>query len=904
MLSSFSNIVLLSMLSVDSAFAAGGKVFRRSSSLKAPQVIVQLFEWNWVSVAAECPFLGSAGYGYVQVSPPNEHITGSQWWTDYQPVSYQLTSKRGTRAQFANMVTTCAKYNVGIIADAVFNHMTSGSGTGFAGSPYTKYSYPAAGYSPSNFHYCNGDGTASNINNYQDAYNVHFCELVGLADLAQEQDAVRQIIANYLKDLLSLGVVGFRIDAAKHMVDADLGVIYTLVNSTYPGFYDTQEVIYGAGEAVQPSQYVTTGDVIEFRAPSSVLAYFKGSPGIAALVTPTPMGAAWGFVDSSVANYIMANQDTERNTPPTSLTHNDGQKYILSAIFMLAFNYGKPTVYSGYTFSDSDAGAPQYSNGSTKAVTCGLNGWTCDHRSPAIANMVAFHNAAGSAPLTNIQQGSSQQIAFGRGSQGFVAINNDAGTWARTFSTSLPAGSYCDIIHDTTTDPSVCNGPTYVVSASGTFSASIGPSDALALFTASPASTSCTVPPASTVVTITFDITVTSTVQGDTVKIAGSIPQFGSWDPTAAIPLSQTSSIDWTVTMNLPPGAYFECKIIRVSSSGVVTWESGSNRVYTTPQTPGLIVTLSGTFGSTTSGSASTSTPPAATPQGCSSSSSSASSSTRASSSSSAHQVSSLTASSFAASSPSTVASTKSSSSSATSSASSSSSTGASSTASPTPASTAVTVIYAEQASTGPGDVIKVASDKLGNWDPAAALPLSQPSPNADWTRTLTLPPGSYFQYKFIRVSSSGTVTWESGPNRVYTTPSKAGSVVTLYGIFGSTTSSSSAVTAGATPTTTSHQASTSASVTFSESATTASGEVVKLVGSIDQLGNWAPASAIALSNSNGVWSVTLALPPNTSFQYKFIRVKSNTVVWESDPNRSYTTLSQGSSVTLSSSFR
>ena len=49
-------------------------------------------------------------------SPPQEHVTGSQWWTDYQPVSYILTSKRGNRAQFSNMISTCHNAGVKIIA--------------------------------------------------------------------------------------------------------------------------------------------------------------------------------------------------------------------------------------------------------------------------------------------------------------------------------------------------------------------------------------------------------------------------------------------------------------------------------------------------------------------------------------------------------------------------------------------------------------------------------------------------------------------------------------------------------------------------------------------------------------------------------------------------------------------
>lgn len=47
--------------------------------------IVQMFQWSWDSIASECTeFLGPAGYGYVQTSPPQETITGTQWWVDYQ----------------------------------------------------------------------------------------------------------------------------------------------------------------------------------------------------------------------------------------------------------------------------------------------------------------------------------------------------------------------------------------------------------------------------------------------------------------------------------------------------------------------------------------------------------------------------------------------------------------------------------------------------------------------------------------------------------------------------------------------------------------------------------------------------------------------------------------------------
>ena len=107
------------------------------------RVGVQLFMWNWDSIAAECEFLAEQGIDWVLTSPPQEHISGAAWWTVYQPVSYQIEGRLGTREEFAAMVETCASHNVDIIADAVINHMTGQqSDTGSAGTEFTKYEYP------------------------------------------------------------------------------------------------------------------------------------------------------------------------------------------------------------------------------------------------------------------------------------------------------------------------------------------------------------------------------------------------------------------------------------------------------------------------------------------------------------------------------------------------------------------------------------------------------------------------------------------------------------------------------------------------------------------------------------------------------------------------------------------
>ena len=106
-------------------------------------VTATLFQWTYASVAKECTStLGPDGYGFVEVSPATEQIQGSQWWTSYQPVSYKLANHLGDESSFANMVSTCHGAGVKVIADAVINHMTAGSGTGTAGTAYTQVQLP------------------------------------------------------------------------------------------------------------------------------------------------------------------------------------------------------------------------------------------------------------------------------------------------------------------------------------------------------------------------------------------------------------------------------------------------------------------------------------------------------------------------------------------------------------------------------------------------------------------------------------------------------------------------------------------------------------------------------------------------------------------------------------------
>src|SRR5689334_23030070 len=58
-----------------SAAAAPALAADRGRDGRQHDVIANLFEWNWPSVAAECVHvLGPAGYGGVQVAPPQDSL--------------------------------------------------------------------------------------------------------------------------------------------------------------------------------------------------------------------------------------------------------------------------------------------------------------------------------------------------------------------------------------------------------------------------------------------------------------------------------------------------------------------------------------------------------------------------------------------------------------------------------------------------------------------------------------------------------------------------------------------------------------------------------------------------------------------------------------------------------------
>ena len=117
-----------------------------------------------------------------------------------------------------------------------------GTGTGGSSFDGDAQSYPGVPFSSLDFHQ-----PICDIQNYGDPTEVRNCYLVGLNDLAGAKDYVQDMIAGYLQDCVDIGVVGFRVDAAKHMWPEDIAGIQVLSKSL------DLEIHFCSGSSQQPA---------------------------------------------------------------------------------------------------------------------------------------------------------------------------------------------------------------------------------------------------------------------------------------------------------------------------------------------------------------------------------------------------------------------------------------------------------------------------------------------------------------------------------------------------------------------------------------------------------------------------------------------------------------------------
>ncbi|MET7338745.1 carbohydrate-binding module family 20 domain-containing protein [Nonomuraea sp. NPDC005650] len=769
------------------ALAVTAPASNAAVTLNDSEVTANLWEWNWRSVSAACTnHLGPAGFGAVQVAPPQESVSLPNssdgvhpWYEVYQPVSYALDSRFGNRAQFASMVTTCHNAGVRVYVDAVVNHMAGTNNapgtTGYAGTSFTGYGYPAVPYGYGDFHHP-GDNcpTGGAISDWNNESQVTSCELLSLSDLYTEKEDVRNKIANYLNDLIGLGVDGFRVDAVKHIKKSDFSAILgKLNNTTAEGKrpYIAQEIFDGAGnDALKARAFIGNGDVLDFAYAKGIKAQFQGTISNLAGIP------SWNL-DAPSANVfaMVTNHDLERDG--ATLSWREGTDYTLANYFVLAYPHGKPSVYDSFTYSNRNQSPPSDGNGFVTDTSCG-SGWNCLTQSTSIKGMVGWANAAKNVKsVSDFTTVGSNVIGFHRGDRAWIGINDSDSATTAQFTTGLADGEYCDVISGTATTTG-CTGTKITVSG-GRAAATIPARNAVAIHVNAKANIAK--------IATTFHVTA-DLAAGQTLHIVGNVPALGSGSTANSVPLSAGGDGTYTTTAELPASTTISYKYL-IKEGSTVAQAEAADRSFTTPA----------------SGSATrtdTYIPP---------------------------PVSDKIATTF----------------------------------------TVTATAAADQSLYAVGSIAA-----LGSWTPASAIKLTAQGNNL-YSAVIDLPRSATVEYKYIKKTTAGVVTWESGSNRTLTTPA-SGTYAVSETFRGDTTSQIITY--------------------FNANVTTWYGQNVFVVGNTPALGGWDPGQAIALSSADyPIWRATVNLPPNTTVEYKYIKKDpGGTVTWESGSNRTVTTPATG----------
>ena len=94
--------------------------------------VAEMFGWLHRDVELECEILASAGYLGVKLFPIHEQLMSYQpynyvlnpWYCMYQPVSYNLDGRAGTKEELQSLINKCRSLGVRVYVDVILNHMT------------------------------------------------------------------------------------------------------------------------------------------------------------------------------------------------------------------------------------------------------------------------------------------------------------------------------------------------------------------------------------------------------------------------------------------------------------------------------------------------------------------------------------------------------------------------------------------------------------------------------------------------------------------------------------------------------------------------------------------------------------------------------------------------------------
>ena len=232
--------------------------------------ILHVWSWNFNEIAKNMQKIAESGFSMIQTSPVQEcfnpeggskkifdpNVTEGNWYYYYQPTNWKVGNQiLGSREEMKAMMDSAAKYNINVIVDVLPNH------TAFDVDAVSPEFYEAVGGREKMFH-------STGLTPVSDYNNRFECTLQGsgaLPDVNTENPDFQKYYMEFVNDLISMGVKGFRYDTAKHIgvhsdpVDSAAGV-------TENDFWDVatgRKAVKGVQLAVPYDELFVYGEILQ-----------------------------------------------------------------------------------------------------------------------------------------------------------------------------------------------------------------------------------------------------------------------------------------------------------------------------------------------------------------------------------------------------------------------------------------------------------------------------------------------------------------------------------------------------------------------------------------------------------------------------------------------------------------
>lgn len=199
------------------------------------ETILHAWSWNFPTIAENMRQIKEAGFSMVQTSPVqscyapegsgkkifDENVKEGNWYYYYQPTDWKIGNNiLGSKEQMKQMMDSAKKYDIRVIVDVLPNH------TAFDVDAVSEDFYKAVGGRDKMFH----SQGLNPVKDYNDRLQCTLWGSGGLPDVNTENPDFQKYYMEFVNELLSMGVGGFRYDTAKHIgvhsdpVDAASGV--------------------------------------------------------------------------------------------------------------------------------------------------------------------------------------------------------------------------------------------------------------------------------------------------------------------------------------------------------------------------------------------------------------------------------------------------------------------------------------------------------------------------------------------------------------------------------------------------------------------------------------------------------------------------------------------------------